>query len=96
MDIKKINLLFEFYKSSLQITITIILISVFLTPDTLLINLILICPIIIFIYKEFYKKNEYIFYYNNNIHKAELYLFYVIFNFLLYLPLKIMYYELFT
>jgi len=77
---KKLRLLLEFYKSTLAINLILIIISLIAGADSIFINLCVIGTLIIFLFKEFYRKNEYYFYFNNNVSILDLYGFYFIVN----------------
>ncbi len=77
---KKLKLLFEFYKSTLPVNLIIIIISLLGGAESIFINLCVLGTLIIYIFKEFYRKNEYYFYFNNNVSILELYGFYFVVN----------------
>lgn len=78
---KKLRLLLEFYKSTLAINLILIIVSLLTGTDSIFINLCVIGTLIIYLFKEFYRKNEYYFYFNNNVSVLELYSFYFAVNF---------------
>ena len=80
---RKLKLLLEFYKSTLLINIILIIISLLAGTDSVFTNLCFIGTLITYIFKEFYRKNEYYFYFNNNVSIIELYGFYVMVNLLI-------------
>ena len=79
----KLKLLWEFYKSAALINIILIIIALIFNPSSIIINLCLIALPIIYFYKDYFKNNEYYFYYNYNISKINLYTFCLIINFIL-------------
>lgn len=77
---KKLRLLLEFYKSTLAVNLILIIISLLGGAESIFTNLCVIGTLIIYLFKEFYRKNEYYFYFNNNVSILELYGFYFAVN----------------
>mgnify|MGYP000865452420 CR=1 FL=1 len=89
---KKILNLFEFFKSTLLINLSVCLVSLFFgTIDTFFFVFASYGFVITILYKEIYKKNDYLFYYNNGVSKLQLIgfsYFFTIFLSVLFLILK--------
>ncbi len=79
----KLKLYWEFYKSVFLINLFLTLVTLKYNPNTILINLCFVAIIIIHIYKEYYRANEYYFYYNKNISKLQLLAFCFGLNFII-------------
>ncbi len=70
---KKILNLFEFFKSTLLINLSVCLVSLFFgTINTFFFVFASYGFVISILYKEIYKKNDYFFYYNNGVSKTQL------------------------
>ena len=80
---KKFKLLWEFYKSTLAINLFPIIISFLFVPETIFINLCFFGFLISYLFKQFYRKHEYYFYFNNNISIINLYTFNLSINLLI-------------
>ena len=72
---KKIKLYFEFYKSVILIYLILIVVSIAIDPSSIYLNLCFFGTAVVYIFKEFYRKNDYYFYYNMNIGKLSLFAF---------------------
>ena len=79
---QKVKLLLEFYKSNLLVYIILYLISIYSDPYLLYINLSVVSIAIVYLIKNL-RQNEYVFYHNQGINKANLYSFCVVLNFLI-------------
>ena len=80
---RKIKLLLEFYKSLIFINLVVAAITLIFAPDLLLFNLTIIAIVLSVIFKEYYRNDEYYFYFNNNISKTNLYSFCLLANIIL-------------
>jgi hypothetical protein len=92
----KLKLYWEFYKSVILINLTLIYVSLKYNYETIFVNLCFFAIPIIFIYKRYFRENEYYFYYNMNISKLNLFTFCFIVNFFIATAILIIfkYYEL--
>jgi hypothetical protein len=79
----KLKLLWEFYKSVIEINLVLIIISLLFNPSSIMVNLCLFAIPIIYFYKEYYRKSEYYFYYNCNISRLNLFTFCLSLNFII-------------
>lgn len=91
---QKIRLYFEFYKSTLAVNLFISFIWLFYSLGTFFISFCTFGLIAVFLFKEYYRKNEYYFYYNNSINRTTLFMFCFILNIIISIVIKILSHEL--
>ncbi|OJV67626.1 MAG: hypothetical protein BGO42_16470 [Flavobacterium sp. 40-81] len=91
---KNLRLYFEFYKSTLAINLFISLIWIFNSLGTFFVSFCTFGLLAAFIFKEYYRKNDYFFYYNTHISRNSLFLFCFITNLFVCLIFKILSYEI--
>ncbi len=80
---ERLKLLWEFYKSVFLINLFLMLVSLKFNPYTILVNLCVVAIAVIYIYKKYYRENEYYFYYNQSITKLFLFAFCFGLNFII-------------
>lgn len=76
----KLKLFWEFYKSHFVISLSIFVFYLFFCPSYFVFLIPFVSIIAIWIHKEFSGKNEYFFYFNNQIPKWQLFTFCFIMN----------------
>lgn len=91
---QKIRLYFAFYKSTLPVNLFISFIWLFYSLGTFFISFCTFGLIAAFLFKDYYRKNEYYFYYNNSISRNGLFLFCFTFNCVISMIIKILSYEI--
>jgi len=77
---KTIKLLWAFYLSAWFINATLLIVSIIFLKDLLVFNMSVLAVFVTYLHKENYRNLEYCFYYNNNVSKKELYMFFALLN----------------
>jgi hypothetical protein len=91
---RKLKILFEFYKSNILIYIILLVISVVIDVYSSFLNLMILGTGVTFLRRYFYQ-NEYYFYYNQSISRTQLYGFCMALNFLVS-TITVLLYEAFS
>lgn len=91
MPLKNIRLYIEFYKTTLFISLPLAIITFIASHSLFILTFTFYSNIINYFYKEYYKKNDYFFYFNKNISKNQLFLFCILFNLAISLTITLLY-----